>query len=336
MSIEIPGIHPETLIDKFAAGSLTEAERELLQKHLQGCAVCRFELTVRADFADEADALEAAPLDQLPAAFALTGSMMPGSMPAPERRPPTKRATRARRALTLGAAAVALASGAAALVGVLPATSAGGASSAAPVGHPRRSDSVVAKLPQSKAPPAPKATPARASLEVNAAKPKPKLSASDRPSRIRASARPQPAATPAESAPMLEAEEPSDAPNASQLFSEANRARRASDLSRATELYRQLQREYPGSEEALLSLVTLGSLQLDTGNASAALRAFNRYLRQSGLPLEAEALYGRARALGHLGQQGEETRAWKTLLARHPSSGYAKQARERLSALSAP
>lgn len=326
MSLDIPGIHPETLIDKLAAGSLTEAERELLERHLQGCTVCRFEVMVRADFADEASELEAG-FEELPIT-----PPAPGARHTPTPQPVTQRASRSRRAVTLAAAAIALASGAAALVGVVPAAT-DGQSNAALTSGAQRTQRVAAQRPALKAPPEPTQEPT-AGGELDAAKRERSLSA--RPSHT-ATVAPhrKRASKPVKLEPAARVEEPSAVLSASELFSEANRARRSSELSRATELYRKLQREYPGSEEALLSQVTLGSLQLDTGNARGALHAFNRYLRHSG-PLEAEALYGRARALGQLGQQAEEIRAWQTLLARHPRSGYAKQARERLRALGDP
>jgi outer membrane protein assembly factor BamD (BamD/ComL family) len=121
---------------------------------------------------------------------------------------------------------------------------------------------------------------------------------------------------------------------AAELFSVANQARRASRFAEAKRLYHRLQEQFPGSSEAQLSLLTLASLQLDTGNAGAALRMFDRYLRRAGGPLEAEALYGRARALRRLNQGNAEARAWRGLLAKYPGSRYAHEAQERLKALS--
>jgi Flp pilus assembly protein TadD len=85
-----------------------------------------------------------------------------------------------------------------------------------------------------------------------------------------------------------------------------------------------------------LSLVTLAKLQLDRGNAAAALRSFNRYLGGPGRPLEAEALVGRATALRRLGRGGEEAMAWRAIAEKYPDSAYAEQANERLAALSGP
>ncbi|MBX7102201.1 MAG: zf-HC2 domain-containing protein, partial [Myxococcaceae bacterium] len=44
-------LHPEELLDKRAAGTLTEQEREHLDAHLKACGVCRFELQAKLDFA---------------------------------------------------------------------------------------------------------------------------------------------------------------------------------------------------------------------------------------------------------------------------------------------
>jgi len=152
--------------------------------------------------------------------------------------------------------------------------------------------------------------------------------------KARAAAGPPPGKARAAQQPAAEAQD--EPVTSAALFSEANQARRVGDFSRASGLYRTLQRDFPGSQEARLSLVTLGTMQLDSGNPRAALTMFNRYLRSGGGPLEAEALYGRARALSRLGRAGEASGAWKDMLARHPDTGYATEARERLRVTSAP
>jgi TolA-binding protein len=126
-----------------------------------------------------------------------------------------------------------------------------------------------------------------------------------------------------------------DKDSAADLFSAANEARRNGDVAHATRLYHSLQQRFPASTEAQLSLVTLGRLELDSGSPSTALSTFNRYLARGGRPLEAEALYGRALALGRLGSTAQERKAWQALANKHPGSGYAKKAREKLRALAA-
>jgi TolA-binding protein len=54
-------IHPEDLIDKCVAGTLTRAEHVRLAAHLKLCASCRFEISVRGDLAEETLARGARP-----------------------------------------------------------------------------------------------------------------------------------------------------------------------------------------------------------------------------------------------------------------------------------
>src|SRR6185295_9306386 len=91
--------------------------------------------------------------------------------------------------------------------------------------------------------------------------------------------------------------------SAAKLFGDANQARRSGDIGRASGLYHLLQDQFPGSAEADLSRVTLALLLLDNGDAQGALSGFERYLAGSSRGLEAEALVGRARALGRLGRR---------------------------------
>jgi hypothetical protein len=145
-----------------------------------------------------------------------------------------------------------------------------------------------------------------------------------------------PVATPAEAAPPRArllarhagAAQPSSGdgvrPSATALLAEAGRARGEGQLDRAASLYRRLQREFPGTPEALVSTVPLGRLLLDGGSARAALAAFDGYLR--GMPrgpLVAEALYGKGRALEALGDGVEERRTWERLVTEHAGSAYA-------------
>ncbi len=122
--------------------------------------------------------------------------------------------------------------------------------------------------------------------------------------------------------------------SATALLAEAGRARAEGQLDRAASLYRRLQREFPGTPEALVSTVPLGRLLLDSGSARAALAAFDGYLR--GMPrgpLVAEALYGKGRALEALGDGVEERRTWERLVTDQAGSAYAPHARRRLAAL---
>jgi len=124
--------------------------------------------------------------------------------------------------------------------------------------------------------------------------------------------------------------------SAAKLFAEANQARRSGDVGRASGLYHLLQDQFAGSPEADLSRVTLATLLLDSGDAQGALTGFERYLASASRGLEAEALVGRARALGRLGRRDLETSAWQEVRRKYPHSIYGRQAGERLAALGLP
>jgi TolA-binding protein len=122
--------------------------------------------------------------------------------------------------------------------------------------------------------------------------------------------------------------------SASGLLRQASDARRSGDAERAIGLYRRLQRDFPRSSEATLSAVSLGGLLLDRRLPRAALTQFDGYLMASrGGVLIPEALYGRGRALGSLGDRQEERRTWDRLLNDFPDSAYGLFARRRLQEL---
>lgn len=118
-------------------------------------------------------------------------------------------------------------------------------------------------------------------------------------------------------------------PTASELLSRANTARGKGWFTEASELYRQLQREYPGSAEARLSSISLGRIGLTRGQAGTALLEFEEYL-QSGGPLAEEALVGKAHALFALGRTDAQRATYRELLQRFPGSVYATEARTHL------
>lgn len=328
-------IHPENLLEKFAVGGLTANEHDLLQEHLAGCLACRFELLVRADLETEADTLEFDRISTrqlllaLPKAQALPASQLVAApLAAPRNDPPQApgnpqvapvavRRRPWRRVVAITAAALGFASGAAALVATqVPST-------------PRTLDVAV----RTSSLPGPDAASARPSARRRAEPDAPTPATPPLAAAAVQTLEPAPQRTTSRTPRVNGAPATEEALTAAQLFSDANQARRASNSARATQLYRLLQRKFPASQEAQLSLVTLGSLQLNGGNAAGALATFNRYLNRGGRSLEAEALYGQAQALRRLGRTGEERRAWERLLARYPGSGYAPQARERLDSL---
>lgn len=118
---------------------------------------------------------------------------------------------------------------------------------------------------------------------------------------------------------------------AAQLLQQATLSRRNGSTGEATKLFRRLQQQYPSTREAKLSLVAFGSLLLETGQPAEALEQFNRYLVSSaGQSLNAEALYGKGRALAQLGRTQDERSAWLQLVERFPNSPYVSHARKRL------
>jgi TolA-binding protein len=129
---------------------------------------------------------------------------------------------------------------------------------------------------------------------------------------------------------------PADAPaTAADLFAAANAARRARDLRGAVDRYLALERRFPDSEEALVSLVTAADILSRLGEPEAALGAFDRYLaRRPEGALAPEALFGRARSIQRLGRRADEVAAWRRLLRAFPGSIYEAAARHRLDELS--
>jgi outer membrane protein assembly factor BamD (BamD/ComL family) len=123
--------------------------------------------------------------------------------------------------------------------------------------------------------------------------------------------------------------------SAGELLERANRARRAGETPQAIALFRELTQRHGGSAEARLAEVRLGNLLLERGQSRAALAEFDRHLARGG-GLAPEALYGRARALGALGDRAAESKAWAALVRDYPGSPYVGFAERRLKALSGP
>jgi ferric-dicitrate binding protein FerR (iron transport regulator) len=111
---------------------------------------------------------------------------------------------------------------------------------------------------------------------------------------------------------------PSSSPSHLLAAAQALRARGAYDACAHT--YRRLWSEFPGSEEAKVSMISLGELELGKRNRpAAAVEAFSAYLRVGG-SLEREARYGRIRALRALGRDGEADAESATFLRDYPTS----------------
>jgi TolA-binding protein len=120
--------------------------------------------------------------------------------------------------------------------------------------------------------------------------------------------------------------------DAATLFDEANTARRRGNHADAAAAYRRLIESYPRSSEAHESLVTLGRMRLEDGDAANALPSFDAYVSRGG-PLAAEAMLGRALALEQLGRADDERGAWSALIDAYPDSVHARRARARLAEL---
>jgi len=120
---------------------------------------------------------------------------------------------------------------------------------------------------------------------------------------------------------------PSQRDDAPGLFAQAMVERQEGRSQLATAGFRALQRRYPDSQEATVSLVSLGDLLFGAGNRAEALLAFEAYLvRAPSGTLAHEALVGKARALEALGRTTEAGSTWRTVAHQFPHSPYAQRA----------
>lgn len=347
----VVGLHPEELFDKLLEGEITSLERDRLRSHLDACEVCRFEYAARVDFQEEA--LSLGSLGAPPA--------LPLRAPQPLAAAPARVRSRRRgsRLLIWGVAAAALITASGAVASVFTGTAPWRAvsvmfaqtkSAPGPVEPTlkratRATSSCAGPDCSAKLPVAVVVAPAREPLAAPAfAQPDASPRAAPRAAALPASPREvagerdvsvkaAPAAAEKEAAAKAPVKEVAPA---AKLFGEANQARRSGDIGRASGLYQLLQEQYPGSPEAELSRVTLALLLLDSGDAQGALKGFERYLAGGARGLEAEALVGRARALGRLGRRDLEAAAWREVQRKFPRSIYGRQATERLAALGRP
>jgi TolA-binding protein len=134
-------------------------------------------------------------------------------------------------------------------------------------------------------------------------------------------------------APPPETRETRETVSPQALFSAASRARVRGDGAEAIRLSRQLVTEFPSSNEAVTTHLSLGMLYLQEGQVGPALDEF-RAGRRLGPPVTmAEAIWGESQALRKLGRTVEERAALEELLSSYPESAYTGAARKRLAAL---
>jgi hypothetical protein len=106
----------------------------------------------------------------------------------------------------------------------------------------------------------------------------------------------------------------------SRLLGTAQALRARGDYDACARIYRRLWSEFPGSEEAKVSMISLGELELGgRRRPAAALEAFSAYLRIGG-SLEREARFGRIRALRMLDRDAEADTESDGFLRDYPTS----------------
>jgi TolA-binding protein len=307
-------LHPEELIEREAAGDLSTAERARLDAHLLQCPACRMERRVRGDFRHVADGARA------DVRVLVARALVPG-----QARTARTRAGVARLRFALAAAALLLG-----VTGLAAAASGWLPWKLASLGPVEPGAVVVpteasARFPRRRSieEPAPAATPEEPGAGPSTATTTPEIQTSPEVPRVR------PERTPTSATPRT-----ADAPmaDAARLFDEANAARRRGDHGDAETAYRRLMSGYPDSTEARESLVVLGRMLLDDGEPARALPCFEEYVRGGGA-LTAEAMLGRALALGRLGRAEEEQGAWSAIVDAYPDSVHAERARTRLAEL---
>jgi len=305
-------LHPEDLLERDARGELSPVERARLDAHVARCTACRLERVVRVDFLRETEDVAI----QTPADVQ---RLLAGVLAAPRTAEAPTTRTRPRRERIAALL----------LTGVL--VTAAGWAAAARWSAPKAASVTVDPMDAPSTAGTAKSGVSRATRGETAplvARDVPEEQVA--PALLPPSSEPRPRPTPAvrpASFPLVTA--PPDAESPGLAFQRANEARRAGQHARAAEAYRGLIARYPASAEAPASLVALGRMLLDDGDAPGALRCFDDYLRRGG-SLGEDVMLGRALALQHLGRSDDESGAWSALLASYPGSVHAARARRRL------
>jgi hypothetical protein len=328
-------LHPEDLLDRARRGEATPEELHRLRLHLAACAACRYE-HVLADDCARAALPSGAPSEDAELlarvrrgasrAVAQRGGTVAARASSRGSSPWGRRATR----VVFAAAALLLFAGTFAAATTVVRRVWRRGPEIEPIAHetkPARAHRKVASSPALAAAGDEQAASQDEAVQAGEALANPALEIPEAP---------KPSVTPAPSPPARHARAiAAEAESPGELFARANAARRDGKTREAARLYRQLQREFPGSSEELVSRVTLGRWMLDRLNDPAgALARFDSYLANPvHTALREEALIGRALALGRLGRETEERSAWAAFLAAFPGSVYAERARGRLEAL---
>jgi hypothetical protein len=312
-------VHPEDLLDREQYGLLSLDERSRLDMHCVRCSSCAILRRAVRDFARERQVNTADPvmLDRLVdaaigASGPVSGRYAPVSfMPRRRRRP-------------WAVAAVVMFAATGATASFLTVRKAVVERAFVPMmrafREPRPAPNVAPVVSKRAAAVAPRPT-----------EPVPERIVPSLPVAVRAPSNREPALP----GPRQKAPDDAVVVSAEQMLTAANDARRRRDTAQAAQLYRQLQRQYPGTREEAASKVGFGRLLLDTGeDLSGAVALFTRYLADSpNGTLAEEARVGRALALMRLGRSSEERQAWLDLLSSHPRSVSAERARRRLDEL---
>jgi hypothetical protein len=321
-------LHPEQLFDRLRAGLLRPAEFALLKAHCVQCVACRLELQMSIDgmHADTPDASDAA------LGAAVVDRMFPRSAtPTPRLR----RAPRWRAAAFVSAGVVFGGTmTAAAMLGQVPhgpivraiATLLG-------TSEPSISaaDKARPALPQL-TPPLPSTSPPASVDPPPLALPRSTDEARSEPDPARSTARLRAnEGGPDSGRPSGRQAARDGRSEAERLLAAATRARVQGRFAEAADLYRSVRRHYPGTEAAVVGRGSPAPpLFFELGRPDFALDLFAEYLdeRPHGA-LGPEARNGRAACLERLGRSDEAREAWQELIAHHPSSLYAQEARAR-------
>jgi hypothetical protein len=128
---------------------------------------------------------------------------------------------------------------------------------------------------------------------------------------------------------------PQQKPSLKELKNRIQQERGQHSWRAAAQTYQTLIKHHPGSDQAKTAIVSLGQLQLEKLNQpEAALKGFERYLSTAGpKPLAQEALFGKIKALGMLGNRSEELKAAEVFIRRYPIAVQVTQVKKRIEEL---